>query len=165
MRKLLLAPVSALGLMMAGSPAPQAGTYIPVPMVPGAVSQIVFAINNHNVVAGSFRDANNVEHGFFGPLDGSNYTVFDFNGDGTTGTEPRYISDHGAIDGFATNPAFQVGEEFYRSPDAIFKIFQLNGQPLDGVAQGINSSEINMGDYYKSARNRFIGYKGNHGGT
>lgn len=160
MRKNLLVSVSAF--VAAGWCAAIAGTYIPVPMVPGAVSQIVFAINNHNVVAGSFRDANNIEHGFFGPLDGSNYTAFDFPGDGTTGTEPRYINDKGAIDGFATNPNFQIGEEFYRSPSGVFKVFQIDGQPLDGVAQGMNDDGTNMGDYYNNEGER-VGYRGRYG--
>ena len=54
---------SAAAIMVTAASA-QAGTYIPVPMVPGAVSEIVFSINNHNVVAGSYRDSANVEHGF-----------------------------------------------------------------------------------------------------
>ena len=67
--------------------AAQAGTYIPVPMVPGAMSEIVFGINDSNVVAGSYRDSANVEHAFFGPLDGSNWTTFDAPFEGTAGTE------------------------------------------------------------------------------
>jgi len=101
-----------------------AGTYIPVPMVPGAVSEIAFSINNKNVVAGSFRDSANVEHGFFGPLDGSSWTTFDAPFDGTTGTEARSINDDGVIVGIATNPNFKVGEEFYRAPDGTFSVFE-----------------------------------------
>ncbi|MBV9063689.1 MAG: hypothetical protein JOY77_12285, partial [Alphaproteobacteria bacterium] len=104
-----------------------AGTYIPVPMVPGAVSEIAFSINNKNIVAGSYRDSANVEHGFFGPLDGSNWTTFDAPFEGTTGTEARSINDDGAIVGIATNPKFKVGEEFYRTPEGKFKIFRANG--------------------------------------
>src|SRR4051812_8327338 len=95
-RPCLLAP-SCVAMLLLDVVSALAGTYIPVPMVPGAKSQIVFSINNHNVVAGSFRDSANVEHGFFGPLDGSNWTTFDAPFEGTTGTEARSINDHGAI--------------------------------------------------------------------
>jgi hypothetical protein len=146
MRKFLMGSVAAAAMAVSTGTL-QAGTYIPVPMVPGAVSEIAFSINNHNVVTGSFRDSANVEHGFFGPLDGSNWTVFDFPGEGTTGTEPRYINDHGAITGIALNPKFKVGEEFYRSAGGKFKIFRAYGKKLDGVAQGMNHADTSMGDY------------------
>jgi hypothetical protein len=135
----------------------RAGTYIPVPMVPGAVSEIVFSINNHNVVAGSFRDSANVEHAFFGPLDGSNWTTFDAPFEGTTGTEARYINDHGAITGIALHPKFKVGEQFYRAPDGTFSVFEKDGQPLDGIAQGMDSTDASVGDYL-STDGRTLGY-------
>jgi uncharacterized membrane protein len=128
MRGYGMATVAAAAMIAATGLVAHAGTYIPVPMVAGAVSEIVFSINNHNVVAGSYRDSANVEHGFFGPLDGSNWTVFDFPGEGTTGTEARSINDHGAITGIATNPNFKVGEEFYRAPDGTFSVFEKDGQ-------------------------------------
>src|SRR3954453_6165100 len=117
MRKYWMASVAAAAMIGAAGSAGQAGTYIPVPMVPGAVSEIAFSINNKNIVAGSFRDSANVEHGFFGPLDGSNWTTFDAPFEDTTGTQARYINDDGAITGIAQNPKFKVGEEFYRAPD------------------------------------------------
>ena len=164
MRKVLMATVAAAAMMAAAvQTAARAGTYIPVPMVPGAVSQIVFSINNHNVVAGSFRDSADVEHGFFGPLDGSNYTVFDFPGEGTIGTQARSINDHGAIVGVALNPKFKIGEEFYRSPNGTFKTFRLNGKKLDGIAQGLNASGTNVGDYLIGGKAAgYIGQKGKY---
>lgn len=162
MRKVWMMASAAVAIMTTAALNASAGTYIPVPMVPGAVSEIVFGINDSNVVAGSFRDSANVEHGFFGPLDGSNWTVFDAPFDGTTGTEARYINDHGAITGIAINPNFKVGEEFYRSPKGKFKVFSLNGQPLDGVAQGMNSSGASVGDYI-NAEGKTVGYIGQNG--
>jgi hypothetical protein len=161
MRKSLAASAGLATLLALPSTA-QAGTYIPVPMVDGAVSEIVFAINNHNVVAGSFRDSGNVEHGFFGPLDGSKWTVFDFPGEGTTGTEARHINDHGAITGIALNPQFEVGQEFYRTPGGTFKTFRANGRKLDGIAQGLNASGASVGDYL-SAEGKTVGYTGQSG--
>jgi hypothetical protein len=163
MRKVWMASTAAAALLAtAAASNVRAGTYIPVPMVPGAVSEIAFSINNHNVVAGSFKDSAGVEHGFFGPLDGSNWTVFDAPFEGTTGTEPRYISDDGAITGIALNPDFKVGEEFYRTPNGKFKIFALNGEPLDGIAQGMNSDDASVGDYL-NVDGRYLGYIGKRG--
>jgi len=159
MRKFALAIVGAAVACSAA----RAGTYIPVPMVPGAVSEIAFSINNHNVVAGSYRDSANVEHGFFGPLDGSNWITFDAPFDGTTGTEPRYIGDDGAITGIALNPKFKVGEEFCRSPSGRFKIFKgLDGRKLDGIAQGLAKKDRSVGDYI-STEGKAIGYLGQKG--
>jgi hypothetical protein len=160
MRRFWMASAAAAAMTVAAGA--QAGTYIPVPMVPGAVSETVFSINNNNVVAGSFRDASNVEHGFFGPLDGSNWTVFDFPGEGTTGTEPRYINDHGAITGFATNQDFKVGKEFYRTPEGVFSVFEKDSRPLDGVAQGINNHGTSVGDYISDG-GKTVGYIGKKG--
>src|SRR4029079_10985839 len=112
--------------------------------------------------AGSYRDSANVEHGFFGPLDGSNWTTFDAPFDGTTGTEPRYINDHGAITGIALNPKFKVGEEFYRTPNGKFKIFRANGKKLDGIAQGMNDDGTSVGDYVKGD-GKTVGYVGGKG--
>jgi hypothetical protein len=156
MRKSWIGPNAAAAMVLAYNSA-QAGTYIPVPMVPGAVSEIVFSINNKNIVAGSYRDVANVEHGFFGPLDGSNWTSFDAPFEGTTGTEPRYISDDGAITGIALKPTFKVGEEFYRTPNGRFKIFRAKGKKLDGIAQGLTKHNNSVGDYILT-RHRTIGY-------
>jgi hypothetical protein len=154
--------ISAAAIVVAVCGKAQAGTYIPVPMVPGAVSEIAFSINNHNVVAGSFRDSANVEHGFFGPLDGSNWTTFDFPGEGTTGTEARSINDDRVIIGIATNPNFKVGEEFYRVPDGTFSVFTKDGQPLDGIAQGLNVRGDSVGDYINND-GKTVGYIGRNG--
>lgn len=151
---------SAVGLVLFSSWA-EAATYIPVPMVSGAVSQIVFGINDDNIITGSYLDSNSVEHGFFGPLDGSNYTTFDYFQD-STGTEPRAIGADGSISGFAPGGAFVIGEEFFRLPNGFIKTFKIDHQPLDGVAQGISNLDISMGDYYNSSGTR-VGYFGVNG--
>ncbi|MBV8800580.1 MAG: hypothetical protein JO208_12330, partial [Alphaproteobacteria bacterium] len=104
----------------------------------------------------------NVEHAFFGPLDGSSWTTFDAPFDGTTGTEARSINDDGAIVGIATNPKFKVGEEFYRAPDGTFTVFEKDGQPLDGIAQGLDDDDLNVGDYIKP-NEKIVGYLGQNG--
>src|SRR5205809_5129891 len=94
----------------------QATTYIQVPPVPGSISMITFDITNNNTVIGSYHDSAGVEHGFIGPLDGSNYKTIDFGGN-AIGTEPRGIGYDGAIVGFAPTSGFILGQEFYRKPN------------------------------------------------
>ena len=89
-----------------------AATLVPVTPPVGAVQTLVFGINKHNVIAGAWIDANDVAHGFIGPLNGS-YTSFDFGGT-STGTLPRALDDDGNIVGFAEDPSFSIGEEFLR---------------------------------------------------
>lgn len=134
----------------------QCATYIPIPPVPGSASQIAFGINDDNVIAGSYVDSNGTEHGFVGPIDGSSYQPFDY-GQGFTGTEPRAISKDGDIDGFAPGNGYQIGEEFYRNAHGFTKAIKRDGNPLDGVAQGINTLNVGMGDYYDAGNVR-VGY-------
>jgi len=90
----------------------QAATIVTVTPPDGATATTVFGINDHGVIAGSYVDANGVEHGFFGPLNGA-YTTFDLGGT-TTSTEPRALNDDGDITGFGADPSFTVGTEFLR---------------------------------------------------
>lgn len=141
-RKTLLGTTAAA--LFAAS-ASHAAIYIPVTPPAGAVSATVFGINDNNEIAGSYTDSAGVEHGFFGPLNGK-YSTFDY-GKGQSGTEPRAISNDGSITGFAPGGAFAVGEEFFRSTGGKIKTFNINGSPFDGVAQGMNANDVNMGDY------------------
>lgn len=138
-------------------------TYIPVVPPAGAASTVAWGINDHNVIAGSFTDSSGVEHGFYGPLDGSNYTTFDFSGTGVTGTEPRAISNDGSITGFAKGSPFIVGQEFFRAPDGTISVIGKKHYPaFDGVVQGINDAGTFVGDYYSKTGIR-VGYKAKHG--
>jgi len=80
-----------------------------------------------------------------------------------TGTEPRAISDHGVIDGFATDPSFAVGEEFTRATDGTITAFTKNNLPLDGIAQGVNKMGNSTGDYINPNTNVRDGYLGANG--
>jgi len=144
MRKaLLLAGTAGLALLAFSSV--QAGTLVPVTPFPGATTTIVFGINDDGVIAGSYRDSDGIEHGFFGPLNGT-YTSFDYGGT-SSGTEPRALNDDGVIVGFATDPNFAVGQEFLRETDGSLKTFKKDHTPLDGIAQGITKREHSTGDY------------------
>jgi len=123
-----------------------AATLVTVTPPAGSAGTTVFGINKHNVIAGSYVDASGVEHGFFGPLNGS-YTTFDYGGT-SIGTEPRALNDDGDIAGFAADPNFAVGAEFLREADGTVITFAKDGTPLDGVAQGIvKKRETSTGDY------------------
>ena len=162
MRKSLLSASALVGVALLANNAQAArATYIPLVPPPGAVSTTVFGINDSNVVAGSFNDSGGVEHGFFGPLDGSNYTVFDVGSD-TTGTEPRAIGNDGSITGLAKASGFSFGEEFFRAPDGTTNIIQYGARIFDGVAQGINGKGVFVGDFLNREGVR-TGYKGTDG--
>jgi hypothetical protein len=135
----------------------QAATLVPVTPPAGAVQTIVFGINKHNVIAGAWIDANDVAHGFIGPLNGS-YTSFDFGGT-STGTLPRALDDDGNIVGFAEDPSFSRGEEFLRQANGTLLPIQKDGTPLNGVAQGIiKKGETSTGDYLDPNTGNRTGY-------
>jgi len=161
MRKSLLGASALIGVALLASSATQAATYIPVVPPAGSISTTVFGINDSNIVAGSYNDTANVEHGFFGPLDGSNYTVFDLGGD-VTGTEPRAIGNDGTITGLAKVSGFTFGEEFYRRPDGTTNIISVGVNTFDGVAQGMNGADRFVGDFIDRAGVR-AGYIGENG--
>ncbi|HTK78915.1 MAG TPA: hypothetical protein VL286_00605 [Rhizomicrobium sp.] len=148
--------IAIAGLMLFASPA-NAATYIPVRPVPGSTATIVFGINDKNVIAGGYYDANGVEHGFLGTLDGS-YTSFDY-GHNANATEARGITTDGSITGIAPSPGFSVGKEFFRKPGGKLLTFAIRQQPLDGVVQGINGFDTTVGDY-KNADGVITGYYG-----
>jgi uncharacterized membrane protein len=131
--------------------ASHAATVVVVTPPPGAVQSIVFGINNHNVIAGSWIDTSNVTHGFVGPLNGT-YTSFDYGGT-STGTAARALDNDGNIVGFAAGPNLYVGTEFLRQADGTIVTIEKNGVPLDGVAQGIiRKGEGSTGDYVINAK-------------
>jgi hypothetical protein len=143
--------------------AAHAAVVIPITPPPDAASTTVFGINDDSVIAGSYRDADGIEHGFVGPLNGS-YTVFDFGGT-SIGTEPRAIANDGSINGFAQDPSFVVGEEFFRLANGTIGPITKDGVPLDGVAHGILAArgDIMLGDYQDPTFTFFGGYVASNG--
>ena len=164
MRKSLLAASALVCVAALASTAAQAdATYVLVAPPAGATSTTVFGINDSNIVAGSYQDLAGTEHGFYGPMDGSNYTTFDF-GHGKTGTEPRAISNDGNITGLALGGVYQFGEEFFRDAAGKLRAITKDGAKLDGVAQGFDNRNQNyVGDYLDSGvRTGYIGKKGKY---
>jgi len=142
-----------------------AATLVTVTPPDGAAATTVFGINDHGVIAGSYVDANGVEHGFFGPLNGA-YTTFDLGGT-ATGTEPRALNDDGDITGFGADPSFTVGTEFLRdSKKGTISIFMKDGVAMDGIAQGITKKkDMSTGDYIDpntGVRNGYLAKDGDY---
>jgi hypothetical protein len=163
MRKLLLSASALVGAaLLANSAEAAKATYIPVVPPAGAVSTTVFSINDSNIIAGSYNDSAGVEHGFFGPLDGSNYTVIDLGGD-VTGTEPRGIGNDGSITGLGKASGFTFGEEFFRGPAGNIVLIGTNTKIFDGVAQGFQAKGLNFVGDFIDAQGRRSGYKGRNG--
>lgn len=67
----------------AATPLLAAATMMPVVPFPGAKDTLAAALNDKNVLAGTYIDKNGRKHGFTGSLDG-NYTSFDFGKSGDT---------------------------------------------------------------------------------
>jgi len=166
MRKSLLAASALVGVALLASSAADAkkATYVTVAPPAGAVSVSAFGINDDNIIAGTYRDSNNLAHGFYGPPDGSNYTTFDFAGDGTSGTQPRAILNDGTITGIGLGGAFNFGEEWVRNPDGTFKTLHKKKLVFDGVVQGGNDRDKFVGDYINSSgvRTGFLGKNGHY---
>jgi hypothetical protein len=165
-RKLLLAGSALVCAALVASSAAEAkkATYISVVPPPGATSFTAFSINDNNIVAGSYTGSDGLQHGFFGPLDGSNYTTFDFAGKDTTGTQPRFIFNTGRINGLGLGGFFQFGEEFTRTAKGKLHAFRNGKLILDGVVQGGNDAGQFVGDYLNNngVRTGFMGAKGKY---
>lgn len=153
--------LGCLGLAVLAAPAMGAVAIAVVP-VAGSTATTVFAINDDNVVAGSFIGADGIEHAFFGMPDG-NYTTFDA-GDG--GTEARGINDNGFVTGFSNAQSGDAGAQpiFERNPNG--KIFGVkrSGEQLMGYAFGIESARNKfVGAYWDPAKHQSVAFLGQKG--
>lgn len=119
-----------------------AATLVPVPDVPSSKKTTVYAINDYDVVAGSYIGQDGVEHAFFGTLDG-NYTTFD---GGAGGTQARGINNAGAISGFFNSQGGSTSDQtmFFRSPNG--KLVGIGG--FSGRAQGLNNTNHFAGTFW-----------------
>jgi len=164
MRNLLIGASALVGAALLASTAAQAkgATYVQIAPPSGAVTVLPFGINDSNIVAGGYTDADGVLHGFYGPPDGSNYTTFDMT-DGST-PEARGIRNDGSITGLALGNGFTFGEEFYRSPTGKIKLLKdPSGNVMDGVAQGGNDRGIYVGDHLDTDFVTRLGFEGKSG--
>ena len=114
-----------------------AATLVSVPSVPNSSLTTVFAINDNNVIAGSYiGSGDGVEHSFFGPL--GNYASFDA---GTGGSEARGINNKGLITGFSNSQNGNTANEpaFERKINGTIVNVMISGQQLYGQPQGIDA--------------------------
>lgn len=160
---ILKAAIYASAAMLWLSPATPA-TLIPVVQAAGASSTTAYAINDDNIIAGSFID-NTGTHAFFGTIAGS-YTAFDYKGPGVFKTEARGINDSGYITGYAASTKRILGYEWERDPAGNLTTItrSKNDIPLDGIAQQINNAGLFVGDWIaeKPPNNRSA-YEGKNG--
>lgn len=151
--------LGCLGLLAAPA---MGATLVPVAPVAGASATTVYAINDDDVVAGSFIGADGIEHGFFGTIDGR-YTTFDA---GTGGTQARGISDDGFITGFSNSQSGDAGAQpiFERNPNGKIIGVKRAGEQLMGYAYGIeNAKNRFVGAYWDPLKHQtvaFLGHKG-----
>jgi hypothetical protein len=156
MKNTLLAASALVSVSLLASSAAGAASYITIAPPPGAATYNAFSINDNNIVAGSYTDTGGVQHGYYGPPDGSKYKTFDLKN--VTGTQPRFIFNDKSITGLALASGFTFGEEFFRSAGGDITIMKKKKVPLDGVAQGGNDAGVYVGDYLNSEGIR-VGYQ------
>jgi hypothetical protein len=158
LRSNLLGCLSAIVLCTAAT----AATVVPVAPVPGSTATNVFGINDSNVIAGSFIDGSGVEHGFFGPANGT-YTTLDA---GSGGTQARGINNDGYIVGFSNSQDGDSSSQpnFERLPDGTMQTVQISGQPVDGQANGIaNGTNKFVGGRWAHLQQHLVAYLGSSG--
>jgi hypothetical protein len=148
------AVVAAVSATLAGiTGAASAGTFTPIPAVPGSdpLSTGVLALNDSDMVGGSYTTgAGTLTHGFIGPLGGS-YTTFDYSGTGFTpiATRVRGMDNAGDAVGYAQD-ASGNSREFLRSSGGTITtlVDPSTSTPLDALADGINSAGYIVGNYH-----------------
>jgi hypothetical protein len=151
MRKSLKCLLSATAaVLVAASAQAKKGTGILVPVMPfpGATTTFVFGVaDDNNTVVGSYVDSGGLTHGFYGPMDGSNYTSFDFGSSGST--QARAIKGNAkSITGFSNIAGSHCDfEEWERDSNGNISQITKSGTPLNGIAQGLDEKGDFAGDY------------------
>lgn len=144
MHCLLRVSLAVAGLAAAASSSAGAGTFVPIVPPAGSTSTLAFGITDMNIIAGAYVDTSGVQHGFFGPFDGTNYTTFD---DPGGITEPRAINDKGFITGYDVGTV----TPWERFPDGTLKTVTMNGTALNQLAQGMDKAGVFGGNYDNSS--------------
>jgi hypothetical protein len=154
--------VLGLASLLAGPAFGHPATLIPVTPFPDSSATNLFAINDSNEIVGTYTTSDGIEHGFYGPLNGS-YTSFDYPGT-ALGTEIRGLNDSGDMVGLAPDVSGISGPEFFLSHDGALKTYTANHTALLGINQGINKHGLTVGDYISDPdTNTQVGYEGRKG--
>jgi len=156
--------VALLGSCVAfvGIASTQAAVVVPIAPVANATSTTAFAINDDNVVAGSFLDQDGVEHAFFGTPDGD-YAAFDA---GAGGTEARGIGNDGTIVGMSNSQSGETAAQpiFERKQDGTLSNITRAGVQLFGSAQQIDNSDGKFaGTYWDFTNHQAVAFVGQNG--
>lgn len=159
MRKLsafvvLLASVSATPLLAAA-------TMMPVVPFPGAKDTLAAALNDKNVLAGTYIDKNGVKHGFVGTLDGT-YTSFDFGKSGNT--VAIGIDKAGDITGanYGSDMQFCNATPYYRTAKGKATPVKKGTKTMSGLAWGMDAAGDFVG-YTCDQTQIVVGYQGKSG--
>jgi hypothetical protein len=157
--------ISAAVIALAGTSAMAKGTLIPIVPVPNSTSTSVFAINDSDIITGSWLDPSGVEHGYVGPLSGSKYQTFDDTNSPSPGTEPRAINDNGTITGLSNSQNGTTSGDipFERDPKGKTTEITKNGALLNYLVQGINNTNNTFAGSYINSSLAVIGYLAENG--
>jgi uncharacterized membrane protein len=161
MRYSMLKASAVAGLLLgslAGAHAATVTNLTPITPVANSTSTSALAINDNGIIAGGWIDSNNIEHAFYGPPDGSNYTSFDYGDPGNNGygTEARAINNKSIITGYFSSSTLNCSTatcEFERNAAGKIDVITMSGTPLIGIPGGIVSSGNFVGGYYNPANN------------
>ncbi len=110
--------------------------------VPGAQMTFGTSINAGGTVAGSYRLADNKDHGFIRSPDGT-LTTFDV--PGADETTVKGINKYGVVTGYATVATLSIG--FLRTRDGTITTFQVPGETAGTLAEDINVENEITGEY------------------
>jgi hypothetical protein len=116
------------------------------------------AINDFGVIAGTYTDGNNANHGFVRSAFGK-ITTFDAPG-ASQGTFPGNINNFGVIVGTFLDTNF-VSHGFIRSPEGKFAVFDAPGSvggPVGTFSAFINDLGVIAGSYYDATSDVEFGF-------
>ena len=144
------------------------GLLLEIVPVANSAGTFVFGINVSGasaVITGSWLDASGIEHGYFGPMNGSNYTTFDDRKSPGHGTEPRGINDNGYITGFSNSQNGSTSGDipFERDPAGNITEVTKDGNLLNYLIQGINNKRNEFAGSYINSSLEVRGYLGESG--
>ena len=146
----LLAAAAFVALSAAGMA--QAGTLTAIASYadPSGGTTSVIGINNSGWMTGNILATDFTSQGFTRGAAGT-YTLFSIGTAGSS-TYGRAISETNVVSGFATNPGggLNTDTEFQRTNGGVVTTLTNpnTGNPLHGIAQGVNASGVQVGDYY-----------------
>jgi hypothetical protein len=147
LRVWLLAATAAGSMASVG--AAQAQTLTPIASDPAGGTTIAIGINNNGWITGNIAEPDGSSLGFVRDAAG-NYTTFSVNG--LPSTFGRALDGSNSVIGYATDASGNMATDtqFVRTNGGVVTVLQNpnTASPLHGIAQGVNSSGVIVGDYF-----------------